>query len=60
MSIPSVKERPDLYDEGYDGRPEGSETTIETPPDIQALIDAGTGGGKPAPGTEVQDEENPA
>ncbi len=60
MSIPSVKERPDLYDEGYDGRPEGSETTIETPTDIQALIDARTGGGKPEPDTETQDEKNPA
>lgn len=60
MSIPSVKERPDLYDEGYDGLPVGSKTTIETPPDIQKLIDEGTGGGQPEPGTEVQDEKNPA
>lgn len=38
MAIPSPEERPDLYD-GYDGLPEGHQSSVTVSPRLQELID---------------------
>lgn len=48
MAIPSQKERPDLCD-GYDGLPEGHQSSVESSPRLQAMMSSRNEGRETTP-----------